>query len=441
MAGIVLLYFAARESSVFFGLMRRCRSSVPLKSRGFRVLVFAALVSVVSCALYRTAGNGSLMHGRVSMPAQQSTLDGKFVKPPVKTIVATFGRNETITAALSRFGLSGPQIYEFVKSALPVYNLARVKAGRNYWLNLASDGSVLDFRYPIDDSRYLTVYRERDRLVPVMKDFAYEKRAEIVSGAIEGSLFLALADSGEQDRLALDLADIFTWDIDFYTDIQKGDSFRMLVEKEYLDGKFVKYGPILAATIRNRSRDFWGYRFVDEEGKAGYFAQDGRALKRSFLKSPLKFARVSSKFTGARMHPILKIVRPHLGVDYAAPVGTPVVAVGSGTVTAAGSGGAGGNMVTLRHSGNYESLYLHLSRIAVRRGARVEQGELIGLVGATGMATGPHLDFRVKFHGKFVNPAKVVFPPAAPISQAAMARFMALRDALVVRLENLRASN
>jgi murein DD-endopeptidase MepM/ murein hydrolase activator NlpD len=355
----------------------------------------------------------------------------------VKLIVATFGKNETITTALQQLGLSSRQVYEFVKSTLPVYNLAKVKAGQQFKLNLTPDGMIRDFLYPVDDDRYLTVSRENDRFVPAMKKFAYEIRTESVSGSIDESLFLAVTDSGEQEKLALDLADIFMWDVDFYTDIQKGDSFRMLVQKEYLDGKFVKYGPILAAVLNNQHKDIMGFRFVDENGAAGYYGPDGKSLKKSFLKSPLKFARISSGYSTARMHPILKTVRPHLGVDYAAPVGTPVIAVGSGTVEFAGDSGGGGRTVKLRHAGSYETYYLHLSRIAVRSGNRVAQGEVIGYVGATGLATGPHLDFRVLFHGKFTNPTKVVFPPAPPVSESSFTRFAVLRDELEGRLEHI----
>ena len=173
-----------------------------------------------------------------------------------------------------------------------------------------------------------------------------------------------------------------------------------------------------------------GFRFEDENGKPAYYAPDGKALKRSFLKSPLRFARISSRFSPARLHPILRTVRPHLGVDYAAPIGTPVQAVGAGLVTSAGYSGNNGRMVRIRHTGGFETMYLHLSRIAVRSGARVSQGQVIGYVGSTGLSTGPHLDFRVLRHGKAINPLKVIFPPGAPVPQSEFENFAALRDKL-----------
>ncbi len=359
-------------------------------------------------------------------------------QPPAETrvqeIVASFGRNQTITDALARHGISADQIFKLVESARPVYNLAKVIASRPYWLYLTPDGDFHGFRYAVDDERYLTVYRQEDRFVPVMKNFNYETRLEQVSGVIEDSLFGCLTAEGEHDILALQLADIFMWDLDFYTDIQKGDSFHMLVEKKYLNGKFVKYGAILAADIINQGKQFSGFRYPDENGVPAYYDSEGKALKKSFLKSPLKFARITSRFSGSRLHPILKIFRPHLGVDYAAPVGTPVQAVGSGVVESTGYQGEAGRMVKLRHAGGYETLYLHLSRISVRQGTSVRQGEVIGYVGATGLATGPHLDFRVMSHGKFINPTKVIFPPNPPIPSRSYPEFALFRDKLQSQL-------
>ncbi len=359
--------------------------------------------------------------------------------PQIETgeIVDRFSRNQTFAEALSKRGISNQEVHQLIESARPVYDLAKVASGRPFWLRFTAEGVFHDFRYPVDDERYLTVYRKGEEYVPVIKKFPYEIRIEPVSGIIENSLFLAVKESGEEEQLALDLAEIFMWDIDFYTDIQKGDAFRMLVEKKYLDGRFVKYGPILAADITNQGKTFFGYRFRCEDGTHGYYGPDGIALKKSFLKSPLKFARITSSFSKGRFHPVLRIVRPHLGVDYAAPAGTPVVAVGAGIVASAEIKGGSGKMVMIRHAGGYETLYLHLSRIAVRSGVRIAQGQVIGYVGATGLATGPHLDFRVIERGRYVNPTKVVFPPPPPVPSASLSRFVALRDSFQSQLEQI----
>jgi murein DD-endopeptidase MepM/ murein hydrolase activator NlpD len=270
-----------------------------------------------------------------------------------------------------------------------------------------------------------------------MKNFEFEIRVEPVSGFIEDSLFLAVKYAGEHDELAEMIANIFMWDVDFYTDIRRGDRFRMLVEKKYLDGEFKDYGDILAADITVQDQTYTGFRFEDKPGSVGYYQADGKSLKKTFLKSPLKFTRISSHFSYARRHPILKIVRPHLGTDYAAPAGTPVVAVASGKVIRAGRNGNYGNMVQLRHVKGYQTMYGHLSKIAVRNGTQVSQGQVIGYVGSTGLASGPHLDFRVIQRGKFINPLKAVFPPKPPVSRESTARFLLVRDELQGRLDQV----
>ncbi len=361
--------------------------------------------------------------------------------PPGNTaITGMFLPNQTIMEVLLEQGLSNSLAYQIVEAARPVYNLAKVKARQFYWLYFTPSGEFRDFRYPVDDERYLTVYHDvaQDRLVPVMKNYAFVTRVEGVSAVIESSLYSAVLGAGEKDQLTMDLSDIFGSDIDFYTDIQRGDSFRALIEKKYLDGEFAKYGAILAAAFTNRQKLITGFRFEDGNGKPAYYGPDGKALKKSFLKSPLKFsARISSRFSHARRHPILKIVRPHLGVDYAAPIGTEVQAVGAGIVTSAGFSGANGNMVRIRHSKGYETMYLHLSQIAVKRGDRVSQGDFIGRVGSTGLSTGPHLDFRIFHYGKAVNPTKVVFPPGPPVPPDRFDQFAALRDKLMIQLDQM----
>ncbi len=410
--------------------------AVFFQRRLFPYVLLAVGTAVVSFSTYLILERGRPLGLAVTLPS--AVVQPPPVKPELSEIVDEFKPNQTVMEALTAKGLTSRDVYAMVESARSVYNLAKVKAGEFYWLYLTRDGKFHDFRYPVDKERYLTIYRDpEDRFVPVMKSFAYQTRVEMVSGVIEDSLFTSMQDTGEQDRLAMDMADIFGYDIDFYTDIQKGDSYRLLVEKKYLNGQFRDYGPILAARITNQHRQYSGFRFQDENGKPAYYGPDGKALKRSFLKSPLKFARISSKFSYARMHPILRIVRPHLGVDYAAPVGTPVQAVGAGVVTGAYQSSGSGKVVKLRHTGGFETMYMHLSRIAVHSGARVSQGELIGYVGATGLATGPHLDFRVWQHGKPVNPAKVIFPPAPPVAPSEAARFAVLRGKLADRLDQV----
>jgi murein DD-endopeptidase MepM/ murein hydrolase activator NlpD len=244
---------------------------------------------------------------------------------------------------------------------------------------------------------------------------------------ITSSLFGAVSAAGEEDQLALDLADIFAWDVDFNTELQKGDTFRVSVEKMYLDGRFVRYGRIHSAELVRGPRVIRAIYFESRHG-SGYFTPEGNPLRKAFLRSPLKFSRISSGFTHSRFHPILKTSRPHLGVDYAAPVGTPVRASGNGVVTHAGWSGGYGKTVKIRHPNGYETLYGHLSRIVVKVGQRVEQAEVIGNVGTTGLSTGPHLDYRMIKTGTYIDPLKLKSPPAEPVLAAERGAFDAARD-------------
>lgn len=352
--------------------------------------------------------------------------------PKFKEFSDRFRKNDTITDALMRHGLTKQEVSELVRTTRSVWPRSRVIAGAEFQGNLYPNGEFHEFRYRMDPDRYLTVYRDGDMFVPLVKEFDHETRTVAVAGIIQESLFTAVTHAGEQAELAVDLSNVFAWDVDFYTDIQKGDSFRMLLEKKYLDGKFDRYGNILTAELTLGKKRLSAYRFQNE-----FYDGNGKSLKKSLLKSPLKFAaRISSRFSAARMHPILKIVRPHLGVDYAAPIGTPVAAVASGKVIFAGVDGGFGNSVRLRHTtSSLETVYSHLSRILVRSGQQVAQGEHIGDVGATGLATGPHLDFRMMERGKYVNPTKKIVPDAPPVGANLLARFTTLRDDLRSRLD------
>jgi len=317
-------------------------------------------------------------------------------------------------------------LHEIVTTALPAYDLGRVQVGKRWSLALEEDGRVRAFTYEIDELNTLRLSRWGDELSPELIERDYERRTETASGIIEHSLFLAIDAAGEDDQLALELAEIFAWDVDFNTEIQKGDSFRVAVEKLYLDGEFRRYGHVLAAEFARGSRVHRAVRFDSGRGP-GYYAPDGTPLRKAFLRSPLRFRRISSRFTYRRRHPITKKVRPHLAVDYAADRGTPVTASADGVVREAGWMGGLGKGVRIKHANGYETIYGHLSRIRVKRGQRVAQGKLIGNVGSTGVATGPHLDYRMKRNGKYVNPLTVQVPAAEPIPDSELTEFARVR--------------
>ncbi len=352
---------------------------------------------------------------------------------PLNVVRGTVTRNQTLAAALGAW-LSPTAVHGLVEAARPAYNLARLSVGQPYGLATTPEGDLRAFTYRIDDLRTLRVSREGEDLRAEVLFRDYETHLTTAAGTVHSSLFAAITDSGEEDQLALDLAEIFAWDVDFNTEIQRGDSYRVAVEKLHVDGRFARYARILAAEFTRGERVLRAIRF-DGARSSGYYDPEGKPLRKAFLRSPLKFSRITSRFSRARFHPILNITRPHYGVDYAAPVGTPVLAAGSGVVVSAGWLGQYGKAVRLRHPNGFESLYGHLSRIDVRRGQRVEQATRIGTVGMTGLATGPHLDYRMTRDGRFVDPLRVVSPPAPPLAEDERDAFEALQAERLALIE------
>jgi murein DD-endopeptidase MepM/ murein hydrolase activator NlpD len=271
----------------------------------------------------------------------------------------------------------------------------------------------------LDEDQFLRVNREGTDYRAEKKPYPYEIRPAYVQAAIDDHLYGAVLGLGEDAALAVAIEQIFGWDIDFWAGIQPGDAFRLIVEKKYLDGRFKRYGNILAAEFWNDGRRTEAFRFEPTEGgrtTGGYFHADGRSLRKEFLKSPLLSYRITSRFTASRLHPIRKVYRAHYGVDYAAPLGTPVFATADGKVEEAGLNGAAGRMIRLSHKSGYETMYLHLSRIDVRIGQRVTGGQQIGQVGSSGESTGPHLDYRIKRYGSYLNPLSAKFMPVEPLA-------------------------
>jgi murein DD-endopeptidase MepM/ murein hydrolase activator NlpD len=344
-----------------------------------------------------------------------------------KTIVRP-GLN--FSEVLQQMGLDAPTVSSLVQSARPVFDFRRLRAGNLLTVGRSMADGLREVSYQIDAEQLLRISSLRGTFRAEVAPIPVTTETAGVFGSVEDSLFDAVLEAGEGPELALRLADIFGWDLDFYTDTRPGDTFRLAVEKKkYLDGQLASYGRILAAEYVNGSRPYQAVLFRDRNGKPAYYTPEGKSLQKAFLRSPLKFsAPITSRFSRSRFHPILKRYRPHLGVDYGAPAGTPVQAIGEGRVLSAGYEGEAGRTVRIRHTNGYETYYCHLSRIFVRAGQHVAQGERIGLVGSTGLATGPHLDFRLRRHGTFVNFATLTLPPAQPVAKADWAEFMAARD-------------
>ena len=248
-----------------------------------------------------------------------------------------------------------------------------------------------------------------------------------LEGVVESSLFGAMDGAGGDPELAVRIAQVYQWDIDFLRDIRKGDTFVVVVDRQTVEGEFFGWGTVFATRFVNDGRTLDAVVYPDDSGRLGYYDLEGQPLRKQFLRSPLKFSRVTSRFSTSRFHPVLRRRMPHYGVDYGAPTGTPAHVTADGTVTFAGRKGGGGNMVTVRHTNGYETNYLHLSRFGkgIRRGARVNQGQIIGYVGSTGLSTGPHLDYRVTLNGKWINPLRISSPAVIPLSEGRLQRFLA----------------
>ena len=332
--------------------------------------------------------------------------------------------------SLRRMGLDPGTSNGIVGSAQTVFDPRHFHAGNLLSVGRSVTGVLRNVRYQIDADRMLFIEKQPQGFESHIQSIPSRTDVVAVAGSIRGSLFNAVTDAGESPELAVRLAEIFAWDLDFYTDTRAGDTFHVLVEKKlYLNGQTAGYGRILAAEYKNAGHPYQAVLFHDVTGAPGYFNADGSALQKAFLRSPLKFAApVTSHFSQSRFHPILKTYRPHLGVDYGAPTGTPVQSIGNGHVIFAGMSGGSGNLVRIAHSNGYETMYMHLSRILVHVGEHVDAGQRIGLVGMTGLATGPHLDFRILQHGAYRNFETIHLPPAEPVARKDMQEFAAARD-------------
>jgi murein DD-endopeptidase MepM/ murein hydrolase activator NlpD len=345
---------------------------------------------------------------------------------------------ENFIAALEKLGLSEVEAASASAAAQHAFNLRQVRAGNTITVGRSVEGTLREIDYKIDPDRMLKIVPQENGFSAQVKEIPSKLETTAVTGEVNDSLFNAVEETGESAELAMRLAQIFSYDLDFYTDPRKGDTFRIILEKKkYVNGQSAGYGKIFAAEYDNDGKKFQALLFHDPAGQPGYYTADGKSLQKAFLRSPLKFgAPVTSHFSRARFHPILKTYRPHMGTDYGAPVGTPVQSIGSGRVLFAGRKGGEGNMVQIAHSNGYETMYLHLSRLFVRAGEHIEIGKTIGLVGSTGLSTGPHLDFRILQRGQYKNFERLGLPPSDPVSKKNLPEFAAVREKWLPVLQN-----
>ena len=392
------------------------------------------LFTNIACALLAFSGAISHYGSRVNeapLPKAAVVLPAPI---PSHSLIERFEghikKNMTLSDVLTAYNLPQDMVQQLVVVTKPFYNLKKLIVGNRFELEKLTDGTLKMFSYAVDLEKYVEVSLTDQGYKAEMKPFEYSARRELIAGTIRSSLFQTLNEMNEDDELALELAEAFSYDIDFNTELQPGDHFKVAVEKQHRDGEFVKYGKILAAEFCNKGKVYSAFRFTDSEGRSEFYNAAGHALRRDLLKSPLKFSRVSSKFSRRRFHPVLGVFRPHLGVDYSAPTGTPIYAAGSGRVAVAGWKNGFGRFIQIQHGSEFSTMYGHLSRFAagIHAGERVQQGQLIGYVGATGLATGPHLDYRITRKGVFVNPLGVKFQPSVPLKEEYRQAFEATKQ-------------
>lgn len=358
------------------------------------------------------------------------------IPPPALSVVETaLKRGENLEVALLRSRVERGQAAGIVASLRDHVNMRRVQPGDRLLVIRAHDGQLVGVTYwkgPTERHEIRPTeagWSARKILTPV------ETRVVAVAGTLEGSLFVSMDRLNEGPALTVKFVSLFEWDFDFAADSLPGDRFRLLVEKRYARGDFIGYGDILIAQYRSLGRSSLTAAAFGVRGKTSYFDAEGRSIRKMFLRAPLDFTRITSGYSHARRHPILGGVRPHLAIDYGAPLGTPVRAVADGTVEAAGPHGGHGLSITLRHARGYKTMYNHLSKIAVRPGQRVHQRQIIGRVGSTGLSTGPHLDYRIIKNGRFVNPLDERFIPGVPVPAELQPAFRQHLMSLLERLE------
>lgn len=408
-----------------------------LSFKGFLLLIVTLVYMIASGSCMRPVAEPAALIDEV---AEQEVNRVSFIYDVVPdTFVPEAGRirrNEMISSLLLSKGFSYPEIERILSGSTGTFDPRKVRSGNNYTFFWSTDtarrpsflvyehDNTLSHVFALEGSPGVTDYR---------REIIREIR--VASGVIQSSLWEAMVAAGANPMLAVELSEIYAWSIDFFG-LQKGDRFSVIYEEAFTGDKSAGISSVNAAIFTHAGRDLIAIPFL-QDGTVSFYDENGNSLKKAFLKAPLRYSRISSGYSSGRLHPILKIVRPHYGVDYAAPVGTPVLAIGDGRVTSTQYLPAEGNIVRIRHNSVYSTAYMHLSGFAkgIKAGAWVKQGDVIGYVGSTGLSTGPHLDFRFYKNGQPVDPLKVESPPVEPVAEENMERFRLVLDVMVSLLK------
>ncbi len=433
--GLYSVYYAMIKKIRFdYQPPRTSRRPQPRRGTGRFFPAVIILVALTVGGLVFLGPSGPELQARTG-PLEIRAPQPKIPIPVPNRIEAVISPGETISSLLGGY-FTPQEIHNLGQQSKSVFPLTRIGAGQPYQI-FTTDDKFDRFIYEIDQEEQLVIRRDGEQIQVERVPIEYEVETQVVRGLVESSLFEAVSKAGETSELATALADIFAWDIDFVRDLRTGDTFSALVEKRFREGQPAGYGRVLAAEFRNKGELFRSFAYADGERVVSYYDESGRNVRKAFLKAPLSFSRISSGFTMKRFHPITKTWKAHPAIDYAAPSGTPIKTVGDGTITRIGYTKGNGNFIEMRHNGRYKTIYLHMSKFAsgMKKGKRVSQGQVIGYVGSTGLATGPHLCFRMYHNGSPVNPNKVKAPAAKPVTEVNIADFKRHTRSLVAQLE------
>ena len=401
----------------------------------YKLLLLLIIVNLFSCN-----NNKSSILNKTQLDSIPKSHKINSLKFGIDTSIYLFNtyivkKNQNISDIMLPHGISNKTIYKIALSD-SIFNTRKIRTGNNYYTFTKKDSTKkLDYLvYSIDKIKYV-VFDFTDSLNILLKEKTVTTKRKKIIGTISSSLWNAFVDVNEDPMLANDLSEIYAWTIDFFG-IQKGDKFTIIYDELSVDSQKVGIGTIYATKFINSGKEFYAFRFK-QDSIYTYFDEQGNSLRKTFLKAPLKYSRISSRFSNSRYHPVLKIRRPHHGVDYAAPRGTPVHSIGDGKIIKKGWDHGGGNFVKIKHNSVYTTTYMHLSKFAknIKVGNFVTQSQVIGYVGSTGLATGPHLDFRVYKNGYAINPLKVDAPPAEPIAKENIKEFNQIKSKLLEELE------
>ncbi|CAD2261885.1 Murein DD-endopeptidase MepM [Stutzerimonas stutzeri] len=360
--------------------------------------------------------------------------------PLAKSVVVANG--DTLSTVFAKVGLSPAVMHAVLASSPDAKQLSRLKIGQTLEFQLTEQGELASLRSKLNSLETLALEQTPKGYVFKKEQVKPEVSTVYARGEIDSSLFLAAKRAGLSHNLTMDLANVFGYDIDFALDIRKGDSFEVIYEEKTVEGQRVGTGNILAARFTNRGKTYSAVRYTSKDGTTSYYNADGTSMRKAFIRTPVDFARISSRFSNGRKHPILNKIRAHKGVDYAAPHGTPIKSAGDGKVLLAGRKGGYGNTVIIQHGQRYRTLYAHMQGFAkgVRNGSTVKQGQIIGFIGTTGLSTGPHLHYEFQVDGVHVDPLGLKLPMADPIAKSEMPRFMQQSQPLMARMDEERAT-